>query len=364
MTSQLQPTLLQIRFVGPQLDTRRIPIYELAQVLTATQSIFNKTYLLSQDRFRGRVALRDAERQRLSLQLAGSRRGSDIYDLIPSLGDNNTRTLLETISLSAVEALDRYSYNNVLPINETATQTLQQNNDTDNLQAILVDLRENIVEYFSTSDLKDLCFDLAIDYDSLPGDAKSDKSREIIVYMKKHNRLEQLINYCTRLRPHMKLNLQSTSSWTKNSQPVGNQNASLLAIVILAEAMKLVQRINTKTGIDSIEFQAPFTQIDGATISESTREYVKQLPKVEALGDIQNIHGTITKLDLEANSIELVLREGGRMPVFFNNIEFERLRANAKRGLVLSVTGQPIFNVGGDTLNISGFKAISFDTFQ
>jgi hypothetical protein len=103
-----QPALLRIRFTGSQLNSRRVPIYELAQALTAAQSIVNKAYLLGQDRLRGRVSLRTFERQLLALQLSSVSRGSDIYDFTPFTPDKLTRQILEDIAISSVEALDRY----------------------------------------------------------------------------------------------------------------------------------------------------------------------------------------------------------------------------------------------------------------
>lgn len=62
-------------------------------------------------------------------------------------------------------------------------------------------LRENMVEYFNVSELRDLCFDLAIDYESLPGEAKPDKVRELIDYTRRTDHLVELVEALRLRRP-------------------------------------------------------------------------------------------------------------------------------------------------------------------
>lgn len=63
-------------------------------------------------------------------------------------------------------------------------------------------LRDIFVKYFSDNDLRDVCFDLDIDYENLGGDAKAGKARELVVYCQRRNRLAELEDACRRWRPH------------------------------------------------------------------------------------------------------------------------------------------------------------------
>ena len=63
-------------------------------------------------------------------------------------------------------------------------------------------LRAVLVEAFTDDDLRDLCFDMSIDYESLPGDNKSAKARELVLYCQKRGRLEELAGHVRRLRPN------------------------------------------------------------------------------------------------------------------------------------------------------------------
>ncbi len=65
----------------------------------------------------------------------------------------------------------------------------------------LSDLRRGIVECFGTSDLKVLCADLGIDYESLGGETKETKALELISYMKRHGRMTELLQYCASAFP-------------------------------------------------------------------------------------------------------------------------------------------------------------------
>ncbi len=69
-------------------------------------------------------------------------------------------------------------------------------------------LREQLRALFSDSELRDLCFDLGIDYENLPGAAKGDKARELILHVERLGRLPELVGRVIELRPHIGLNVQ------------------------------------------------------------------------------------------------------------------------------------------------------------
>lgn len=64
-------------------------------------------------------------------------------------------------------------------------------------------LRELIRTSFDESELKDLCHDLAVDYEDLPAVGKAAKVRELILYCERHGRLPELIAACRQSRPHI-----------------------------------------------------------------------------------------------------------------------------------------------------------------
>ena len=62
-------------------------------------------------------------------------------------------------------------------------------------------LRLLIVEHFSEADLRNLAFDLRVDYDELAGGRKSDKARELVAYFMQRRRVDVLLSLLAEERP-------------------------------------------------------------------------------------------------------------------------------------------------------------------
>ena len=69
--------------------------------------------------------------------------------------------------------------------------------------AALLKLYQDIARYFNKSELHDLCLRLEIDAESLPGQSKLERARELVLYCDRHGRLLQLVTACRALRPHV-----------------------------------------------------------------------------------------------------------------------------------------------------------------
>ena len=62
--------------------------------------------------------------------------------------------------------------------------------------------RELIAEYFSLDELKSLCFDIGINDESLEGNGLDGKTRELVKYCFRHNKIRELMAVCQAQRPH------------------------------------------------------------------------------------------------------------------------------------------------------------------
>jgi len=67
----------------------------------------------------------------------------------------------------------------------------------------LVQLRQALDDGYNDSELRDLCFELGIDYEDLPGDGQSAKARELVLYARRHGLLAQLVEKVMRERPQL-----------------------------------------------------------------------------------------------------------------------------------------------------------------
>ena len=64
-------------------------------------------------------------------------------------------------------------------------------------------LRNVLYNHFDEGELRDLCFfDLNVDYDSLPGQGRGGKIRELIAHCERFGRTHELEQACRRWRPN------------------------------------------------------------------------------------------------------------------------------------------------------------------
>ncbi len=68
-------------------------------------------------------------------------------------------------------------------------------------QVDLVELRQLLASRFSLGELRNLCFDLEVDYEDLPGEGKAEKARELVGYLERRNRIADLLQVGRNLRP-------------------------------------------------------------------------------------------------------------------------------------------------------------------
>ena len=64
-------------------------------------------------------------------------------------------------------------------------------------------LRQLLTAHFNESELVTLCFDIEIDYESLSGQGKAAKARELVAYVRRHGQFNHLLTKCQETRPHV-----------------------------------------------------------------------------------------------------------------------------------------------------------------
>src|SRR5690606_37552061 len=58
-------------------------------------------------------------------------------------------------------------------------------------------------EGYNDEELRDLCFELSIDYENLAGDTRSAKARELVLYARRHDLTAALVERVMAGRPHL-----------------------------------------------------------------------------------------------------------------------------------------------------------------
>jgi hypothetical protein len=65
----------------------------------------------------------------------------------------------------------------------------------------LVKLRQILATRFDEHELRTPCFDLAVDYDDLPGQGRASKARELVSHFQHHDRIPELVEVGKQQRP-------------------------------------------------------------------------------------------------------------------------------------------------------------------
>lgn len=97
---------------------------------------------------------------------------------------NETTAKTENLAVSGSKHLLFAQRNNPVPVAPLSPQKL-------------LDI---LLEYFNLEELKRLCFDLEVEYDDLRGESRASKAQELIEYMNRRNRLEELTDEMRRQR--------------------------------------------------------------------------------------------------------------------------------------------------------------------
>lgn len=72
-----------------------------------------------------------------------------------------------------------------------------------NTDANLQVLRRALDDGYNLEELRDLCFELGIDFEDLPGETQSGKARELVLYARRHGLEARLVEQVMRDRPHL-----------------------------------------------------------------------------------------------------------------------------------------------------------------
>jgi nucleoside phosphorylase len=121
-------------------------------------------------------------------------------------------------------------------------------------------LRQLLTLHFNTGELQNLCFDLNIDYENLPGQGKGDKARELIAYAQRHGRLASVISQARRLRPN--------ADWQSVAQTLASNPAK--------SASSGTEQAARAAGNTAVEQQADFVII--TALEEEREAMLSKLP--------------------------------------------------------------------------------------
>ena len=106
-----------------------------------------------------------------------------------------------------------------------------ESNPAEQTPAYITRLRQNLEDYFDDEELRTLCADLGIEYQDLAAEGKAGKARELVNYLKRRERLPDLVKLCRGLRPKVVWNDEPEAAMTAPGSPAGRALSSILTRV-------------------------------------------------------------------------------------------------------------------------------------
>jgi hypothetical protein len=119
----------------------------------------------------------------------------------------------------------------------------------------LRELRRLLDEHFNLQELRLLTFDLSIDYEHLSGDAKLAKINELILYLARYGRLEDLLTLLHEERPYVQWPLVPAAE-----QQIHDEKATIPDLVreaALQDYLNKMTRLLLKEGLPDAEIDSP-----------------------------------------------------------------------------------------------------------
>lgn len=95
--------------------------------------------------------------------------------------------------------------------------------------AVLISFKAFLADAYNLDELRDLCFDLGIDYENIPGAAKEARIVAFIEYMQRRGQVQQLITAATAHRP--------TKAWTPPTALPADNHAVIVAALQRLETL-------------------------------------------------------------------------------------------------------------------------------
>jgi hypothetical protein len=171
------------------------------------------------------------------------------------------------------------------------------------------DLLKWIREKFNDNELRDLCFELDIDYESLPGEGKAAKVRELVTYCQRRDRLVDLEQVAQRM--HAKSALSQSGSSAQGGQIDASRSVSIQGnakdnIIIVGDN----NRVNAQRMVDNAATRPASSQDLLAEARENLRlieerkaQYVQEVDiPLQLIREERRLRQRIKELEQEIGS--------------------------------------------------------------
>lgn len=70
------------------------------------------------------------------------------------------------------------------------------------MRHILIELQQALIQQFNLSELKTLCLDMKLNFETIPGENLNSKAEELVRYLDRRSQIKELLDACTKARPN------------------------------------------------------------------------------------------------------------------------------------------------------------------
>ena len=150
--------------------------------------------------------------------------------------------------------------------------------------------RELINQSFNLDEIKTLCFDLGVDYDDIPGEAKEGKIRELISYFGRRQELDRLLAKLQELRPRIFENI--TLDFLEESAGAREAEATPIIEDLQRILHKFQRQIEISSDVPKVSSALSFSG-SGATLSIQIPPELLQRLVIEKDVEISQLQGVL-----------------------------------------------------------------------
>ncbi len=152
--------------------------------------------------------------------------------------------------------------------------------------AHLVQLQSQMAQAFNVEELKDLCFQLGVAYENIPGEGRDNKVRELIQYLERRGQINALLTLCEQERPNLNWRvIKPRAAQKKRVEPIPSATQKrTVKVVPTAPAADANTFIHEKTGLEFVRIPAgEFLYGDDKQPKQLAEYWISKTPVTQAV---------------------------------------------------------------------------------
>ena len=115
------------------------------------------------------------------------------------------------------------------------------------------EMRRLVAKHFNLAELKDLCHDLKVEYEDIPGNTRFEKANELVSYCERFGQIDDLIHLCKSKRERINWDISSHHTYAKPNHILQNKELLLQTTAKLFSKIPGIENVEIKQDINSLE---------------------------------------------------------------------------------------------------------------